>query len=83
MSDPIIVIHRPDEVDPVAGQPCFWVAQTEIAGVTYRARSREGALGDLARRLVEAGVPDRPMRVLRDAGSRARINLESYRSLVR
>ena len=40
---------------------CVWIAEATVDGVAYTARSRHGAPNALARRLVAAGLADRPM----------------------
>jgi hypothetical protein len=42
----------------------LWIAECALEdGRVFTARSRSGALNELARQLVEAGVPDAPMQV--------------------
>src|ERR1700722_11311837 len=47
----------------------MFVAETEINGHLYAARSRRGASCSLARKLVEAGIADQPMSVCSEDGS--------------
>lgn len=53
----------PEEDTRTPEKFCFYTAETQIDGVTYRGRSRTGASNELARVLVAAGVPDAPMHV--------------------
>ncbi len=39
-----------------------WIAETFVEGAAYRARSHSSASCALARRLVEAGIADQPVR---------------------
>jgi hypothetical protein len=54
--EPVVETRSPD-------RSCVWEAVCEIGGVQYRARSRYGAVNELARQLVAAGIPDAPMAV--------------------
>ena len=40
---------------------CQWLARCEIDGRRFEARSRQGAVYELARLLVSAGIEDRPL----------------------
>jgi hypothetical protein len=62
----------PDEDD--------WVAECEAAGVPYTARSRNSAPHELARVLVEAGIPDAPM-VVTAKGFRGEIRYRSFHKM--
>jgi hypothetical protein len=42
---------------------CVWLAQCEVEGRRFEARSRHGAANALARDLVAAGITDRPLEV--------------------
>lgn len=42
---------------------CVYRATCEIAGQHYQVSKRSGASHDLARRLVDAGIPDQPVQV--------------------
>src|SRR5829696_5269440 len=59
----IRVHQRPLEQTRTATNSCRWQAETIVAGVTYTASSRRGAVHALARVLVEAGIEDQPMQV--------------------
>jgi hypothetical protein len=58
-----MVICWPDESTRTPNSPCSWIAETSIDGRTCTARSRHGAANELARQLVDAGIPDRPMTI--------------------
>jgi hypothetical protein len=61
---PGVTMHqRPLEDSRTPENSCTWLAETEIAGQCFDARSRRGATNALARALVAAGVPDQPVRV--------------------
>src|SRR5262249_46786196 len=42
---------------------CIWLAECEVGGRRFEARSRHGAANALARKLLTAGIPDRPLEV--------------------
>jgi hypothetical protein len=72
-----ISIHqRPLEERRTPENSCTWVAETEIAGQSFAARSRRGAPQELARALAAAGVPDQPVRV-ESAGLRGEMRYPS------
>jgi hypothetical protein len=58
---PISVACQPDESTRTPNSACLWIAETTVDGRGYVARSRHGAANELARQLVGAGLPDRPM----------------------
>jgi|SRR6516165_7825516 len=58
---PIMVICWVDKSTRTPNSPCVWIAETSVDGQTYTARSRHGAANELARQLVDTGIPDRPM----------------------
>jgi hypothetical protein len=58
---PISVTCWPDEATRTPNSACTWVAEAMVDGRTYTARSRHGAPNELARKLVAAGIIDRPM----------------------
>jgi hypothetical protein len=61
----MIRVHQwPLEDTRTPSKSCFYQAVCEIDGVSYSARSRYGASNELARVLVAAGIPDRPMVVV-------------------
>jgi hypothetical protein len=60
---PIIVIQRPLEETRTPSGGCLWLAECEVAGKRFEARSRHGAANALARELVEAGIADTPLEV--------------------
>jgi hypothetical protein len=53
----------PDTSRPRGSRGVAWVAECEVDGKPYQARSRSGAPYALARLLVAGGVPDQPMTV--------------------
>jgi hypothetical protein len=57
----IEVMTWPEESSRTPQKSCYWVAETTIDGIVYRARSRQGAANELARTLIAAGVADAPM----------------------
>jgi hypothetical protein len=59
--DTIAVFCRPLEETRTPSNSCNWLAECQIGGEHFEARSRVGAPNDLARVLVAAGVPDAPM----------------------
>jgi hypothetical protein len=60
----MITIHQHSlENSRTAENSCTWLAETEIDGQHFEARSRRGAPHELARTLVAAGIPDQPVRV--------------------
>jgi hypothetical protein len=60
---PIAVMTWPDEATRTPNSACAWVAEAMVDGRTYTARSRHGAANELARQLLAAGLPDRPMTI--------------------
>ena len=60
---PITVTTWPDEATRTPNSTCVWIAEAAVDGRTYTARSRHGASNELARRLVAAGISDRPMAI--------------------
>jgi hypothetical protein len=60
---PIAVTCRPEEATRTPSSACVWVAEATVDGRTYTARSRHGAPNEAARRLVAAGIGDRPMAI--------------------
>jgi hypothetical protein len=60
---PISVITWLDEDTRSPNRGCAYIAETTVAGAIYAARSRNGAGNELARRLVAAGLADRPMEI--------------------
>ena len=65
LQEPIIVRQRPLETTRTPNRSCYWLAECEIRGRRYEARSRHGAPNELARQLLAEGVDgDRPMHVL-------------------
>ena len=74
---PIEVTVRSDEATRTANSACVWIAEAEIDGRTYVARSRHGAPNELARQLVAAGLADRPM-VIRYRGLAGTLSYRSF-----
>jgi hypothetical protein len=58
---PIAVTTWPDEATRTSNSACVWIAEATVEGRTYTARSRHSPANQLARQLVAAGFPDRPM----------------------
>lgn len=56
---------------------CYYVAECVVDGVKYSGKSRRGASNDLCRKLVAAGVPDGPMRVL-ERGHKGPFTYQSF-----
>jgi hypothetical protein len=54
----IVIHHRADEASRSPDRPCFYDAEANVLGQSYTVRARYGAVHDLARELVAAGVPD-------------------------
>src|SRR3984893_16620662 len=73
---PIAVTTWPDEATRTSNSACIWTAEATVEGRTYTARSRHGPANQLARQLVAAGFPDRPM-VIRYRGL---VGTMTYRS---
>src|SRR5262245_38709982 len=63
MADAIPVHCRPLEETRRPNSSCQWLAECEVDGRHFMARSRHGAVYELARVLVAAGLEDRPLRV--------------------
>jgi hypothetical protein len=58
---PIAVMILPDEAARTSNSAWVWIAEATVEGRTYTALSRHGPANELARQLVAAGLPDRPM----------------------
>ena len=64
MIPPAIVVGvRPLEETRTPNSGCVWLAECEVEGRRFEARSRQGAANALARQLVAAGIADRPLEV--------------------
>jgi hypothetical protein len=63
MADALAVHCRPLEETRGPNSSCQWLAECEVDGRPFAARSRQGAVYELARMLVAAGIEDRPLRV--------------------
>jgi hypothetical protein len=64
MTSPVIVVRvRPLEGTRTPNSGCFWIAECEVDGKYYEARSRHGAANALARQLMAAGIADHPLEV--------------------
>jgi hypothetical protein len=60
----VILVHcRPLPETRTPNSSAAWLAECEVDGRKFEARSRHGAPNELARRLVEAGVPDAPIEI--------------------
>ncbi|GAN79019.1 hypothetical protein [Acidocella aminolytica] len=51
---------------PTGGGPLVERARCEVGGITYEAESKSGAICEICRGLMAAGVPDGPWRAYRD-----------------
>jgi len=76
--DAVAVSCRPLEETRTAGNSCHWLAECEIDGQLFEARSRRDAPKELARALVAAGIPDRAI-VVSYAGLRGTMSYRSFR----
>jgi hypothetical protein len=63
MADALVVHCRPLDETRGPNYCCQWLAECEVDGRRFTARSRQGVVYELARMLVGAGIPDRPLRV--------------------
>jgi hypothetical protein len=64
MTPPVIVVRaRPLEETRTPNSGCLWLAECEVDGKHYEARSRHGAANALARQLMAAGIADQPLEV--------------------
>ena len=79
MAEPIVVTCRADEATRTPNSSCIWIAEATVEGRTYTARSRHGAPNELARRLVVAGIADRPM-MIRYHGLAGAMTYPSFRA---
>jgi hypothetical protein len=61
MADALAVHCCPLEETGTPNDCCEWVAECEINGRRFVARSREGVIYELARILAAAGIEDRPL----------------------
>lgn len=62
-SEPIIVHQHPLPETRTPTLSCKWQAEVCVGGKTYVEVSRAGASHEIARALVNAGVPDAEMRI--------------------
>jgi hypothetical protein len=62
----MIVVHQHAAEETRTGSGCRWLAEARVDGMLYIAQSRHGAAHALARRLVEAGIEDAPLRLFTD-----------------
>jgi hypothetical protein len=64
MTAPAIMVRvRPLEEIRTANSSCVWLAECEVGGRRFEARPRHGAANALARELLAACIPDRPLEV--------------------
>jgi hypothetical protein len=63
MADAIRVHCRALEETRGPNRPCLWLAECDVDGRHFDARSRHGVVYEMARVLVAAGIADRPLRV--------------------
>jgi hypothetical protein len=64
MTSPAIVVRvRPLEETRTPNSGCLWLAECEVDGQHYEARTRHGAANALSRQLVAAGIADQPLEV--------------------
>jgi hypothetical protein len=61
MADVIRAHCRPLEETRGPNSPCQWLAECEVDGRCFVARSRQSAVYELARKLVAASLEDRPL----------------------
>jgi hypothetical protein len=61
MADAVAVHCRPLEETRGPNSSCQWLAECDVDGRRFTARSRQGAVYELARTLVAAGIEDRPL----------------------
>jgi hypothetical protein len=59
----IVARVRPLEETRTSNSACAWLAECEVDGLRFEARSRHGAANALARELVASGIPDRPLEI--------------------
>jgi hypothetical protein len=60
----VIIVHcRPLPETRTQNSACAWLAECEIDGRQFEAKSRHGAPNALARELVAAGIPDQPISI--------------------
>jgi hypothetical protein len=76
----VTIRQHPLEDSRTSENSCAWIAETEIAGQRFEARSRRGAPQELARALVAAGIPDQPVQV-ENAGLRGAMHYRSLHSM--
>jgi hypothetical protein len=76
----IRVYQHAEETTRSANNSCSWIAETIINGIVYSTRSRHGAAHELARVLVDAGIPDAVMRVT-TAGLRGETVYRSFHAM--
>jgi hypothetical protein len=62
-SSVIIVRVRPLEQTRTPNSGCLWLAECEVDGQHFEARSRHGAASALSRQLLAAGIADQPLEV--------------------
>ena len=67
----------PEEATRTANSGCVWIAVATVEGGIYTARSRHGVANELARQLVAAGLPDRPI-VIRCDGLAGTMTYRSF-----
>ena len=60
---PLEASCRPLHETRTPHNPCYWIATCTVDGCTFEARSRRDAPRELARVLLAASIPDRPMRI--------------------
>jgi hypothetical protein len=61
MADALAVHCRPLEETRGPNSSCQWLAECDVDGRRFAARSRQGAVYELARMLVAAGIENRPL----------------------
>jgi hypothetical protein len=61
MADALAVHCRPLEETRGPNSSCQWLAECDVDGRRFAPRSRQGAVYELARMLVAAGIEDRPL----------------------
>lgn len=79
----INVRHWPEELSRSPDKACYWTAEAEVGGQLYVRRSRNGAVEELARALVAAGIPDDEMAVAGLNGIAVGLRYRSFHAAAR
>jgi hypothetical protein len=81
MADALAVYCRPLEETRGPNSSCLWLAECDVDGRCFAVRSRQSVVCELARKLIAAGVEDRPLCVT-VAGVAGRIGHMTWGSFV-